>query len=178
MGTLSDYFVASKTELKQVADSGRVPETFPHVQSKGFDVVPIGQLSKLFGVDDEGVKPGDPVCNGDDFEWYVLQVTPALVKALAVASDADVKKHGAAVAVIEELGWPTKHGREMVAALRELAQKAVATKKSMWRSALVDRGGGSRVRREREGSVDRAGRGSLGRARTDGDGDGACHQRR
>ncbi len=75
---------------------------------------------------------GALVRHGDDYEWFVQELTDEMVHALAGLTDGDVGKHGAAMAKTAELKWPEKEGRAVVEKLRELAKKARGAKKRMY----------------------------------------------
>ena len=124
---LTDFFVGTDADAARAADG--VPKGLPLHQSKDVFDVPLAKLAKMLKAGKEGLEPGEPAHHGDEFEWYVGTVTKKLTSALAGLSEADVKKHGAAIAKIEELGWSEKDGRALVAALRDLAKKVDAKKR-------------------------------------------------
>ena len=131
---LTDFFVGTDADAAKVANG--VPKSFPRHESKDVFDVPLAKLAKMLKAGKDGLEPGEPAHHGDEFEWYVGTLTKKLTAALAALSEADVKKHGAALAKIEELGWSEKDGRTLVAALRDLAKKTDAKKRLYVRVCL------------------------------------------
>jgi hypothetical protein len=68
------------------------------------------------------VDDGEPIVHGDDFEWMVMGVSDDLAQAIAKLSDDDAKKHGVAIARIDELHWPATDGIKVLLEIRELAK--------------------------------------------------------
>ncbi len=118
---LTDFFLATEAALVKVGAKG-VPDSLPRFQTKDFHVVPLEKLGEMLGT--RGVDEGEPTVHGDDFEWFVLGVNDDLAHAIAKLSDDDAKKHGMAIARIDELHWPATDGIKVLLELRELAKHA------------------------------------------------------
>jgi hypothetical protein len=131
MGIICDYFVASRSELEEVAASAAVPASMPRVDAKGFHVVPLAKLAKMLATGDEGVEPGEPKHHGDGFEWFVLDVTVPMMERLANLTHAEIADHGGAIAVIPELGWQPAEGQRVLGELRALSKRALSENKTL-----------------------------------------------
>lgn len=131
MGILTDYFVASRSELAAIAANGSVPSTVQRVEAPGFHVVPLAKLAKMLATADEGAAPGEPEHHGESFEWFILDVTLAMTERLANLTDTEIEDHGAAIAAIPELGWPAAEGQRVLAGLRDLAKTSIAKNQTL-----------------------------------------------
>ncbi len=131
MGILSDYFVASSSELAAIAANGSVPSTTRRVEAPGFHAVPLQKLARMLATGDEGAEPGEPKHHGDAFEWFILDVTLAMTERLANLDEAEIADHGAAIGAIPELGWPAEEGQRVLRDLRGLSKVAVETQSTL-----------------------------------------------
>lgn len=127
MGITTDYFVAAKAELADVAAAAAVPTTMPRVEAKGFHTVQLAHLGKMLATGDEGAEPGEPKHHGEGFQWFILDVTLAMTERLANLDDAEIAENGAAIAATPELGWPAEEGQRVLRELRALCKTALAT---------------------------------------------------
>lgn len=125
MGIVTDYFVASRTELAAIAANGSVPSTIQRVEAPGFHVVPLQELARMLATADEGAEPGEPKVHGESFEWFILDVTLPMTERLANLTDTEIADHGAAIAAIPELGWPAAEGQRVLTGLRALAKLSI-----------------------------------------------------
>jgi hypothetical protein len=131
MGIITDYFVAARAELADVAASAAVPATMPRVEAKGFHTVQLGRLAKMLATGDEGVEPGEPAHHGEGFAWFILDVTLPMTERLANLDDAEIAENGAAIAATPELGWPAAEGQRVLRELRAICKTALATNRSV-----------------------------------------------
>jgi hypothetical protein len=132
MGVLSDYFVASADEVGELGSEGDLPEQWPKLDAKGFGIMPLEALAKRLKT--KGFEKGDPPAHGEDYEWVVMQLTPALVKALAKLAKDDITKLAPVIAKIEELEWSVKDTERVIKELSALAKKAGAKNVYLWTS--------------------------------------------
>jgi hypothetical protein len=133
MGVLSDYFIAGADDLEAVGADGELPEAWPRIDAKGFGIVPLEELAKRLKTK-AALANGDPPVHGEDYEWVVMQLTPAFVKALAKLSKPDIAKLAPSMAKIEELGWPVKDTARVIEGLNGLAKKAGKKNLYLWTS--------------------------------------------
>lgn len=128
MGILTDYFVASPAQLDAIR--GGAPDGKSRIDAKGFGTVPCEALGKALGV--KALVPGEPAVHGDDFEWFIIPLTDAMVAALAAMTDAEVASHGAMLAKRPEVKASEGVAQAFVGELRALANRGVKAKKGMY----------------------------------------------
>jgi hypothetical protein len=127
MGILSDYFIASDSEIE--AFDQRVPDAWPTVEGKGFGLMPLRGLAKELGVD--ALEDGEPKIHGESFEWFVQKLLPPFVVALAKLTPAEIEKHSVLLSKHESAKGMPAHAKRFLDGLVGLAKKA-GTKKSVY----------------------------------------------
>ncbi|MBK7402624.1 MAG: hypothetical protein IPJ34_41940 [Myxococcales bacterium] len=124
MGVLTDYFLASPSDLAAISSTGEVPPKAPRIQYKGFGVVELGYLTKQLGLKGSGVPAGQPEIAAADFSWFVLPLTADLVAALAALDDAKVDKAAAALSKKKGVDLAKSDLTSLLSALAGLARQA------------------------------------------------------
>jgi hypothetical protein len=139
MALLSDFFVATSSELNSLDANQSPAKLLPSIQSRSIEVVKLTQLQCIIdgSTFEEHLKELDNMivkAASDDGPWIVL-VPNAVTKALAEADQARLEDIGRSWASTEE--WTRDSGKEeeiisVVKDIAKLAQQAEFDKRNMY----------------------------------------------